>query len=59
MGEITSSCKSFTRKIEGKRQPEDLDIDGKIILAWILGKYSGEVWSGCIWLRIRTSRGLL
>jgi hypothetical protein len=25
---------------------------GKIILEWILGKYGGKAWTGCIWLRI-------
>jgi hypothetical protein len=30
-------------------------VDGKIILDWILGKQSGNVWNGCIWLRIGTS----
>jgi hypothetical protein len=30
---------------------EDLCIDKKIILEWILGKYGVGMWSGCIWLR--------
>jgi hypothetical protein len=29
----------------------------KIILEWVLGKYGGKVWTGSIWLRIRTSGG--
>jgi hypothetical protein len=29
-------------------------VDGKI-LEWILGKYGGRVWTGCIWFRIGTS----
>jgi hypothetical protein len=38
---------------------EDLDACGKIILDWILGKQCGKVWTGFIWLRTGTSRGLL
>jgi len=40
---------------EGKDYPEDLGIDVKIILEWILGK----VWTGCAWLRVQTSGMLL
>jgi hypothetical protein len=38
-----------------KDHTEDLDINGKIILEWILWKYSGKMWIGCIWPRIGTS----
>jgi hypothetical protein len=38
---------------------EDLGVDGKIILDWILGKKDGREWTGCIWLRTRISGGLL
>jgi len=31
----------------------------KIILEWILGKYGGKMWTGCIWLRIETRGRLL
>jgi hypothetical protein len=37
---------------------EDLGIDGKILYS-ILEKYGGNVWTGCICLRIGTSGGLL
>jgi hypothetical protein len=33
----------------------DTAIDGKIILEWIFGKWSGRVWTGCIWFRTGTS----
>jgi hypothetical protein len=38
---------------------EDIGIDRKIILEWIFEKWSEKVWTGCIWLRIGTSGGLL
>jgi len=38
---------------------ENLDVDGKVILHWILGKYGTKVWTGRIWPRIGTSGGLL
>jgi hypothetical protein len=38
--------------VKGKDNSEDLDVDGKIILEWILGKYGGRVWTGIIRLRI-------
>jgi hypothetical protein len=34
---------------------EDANVDGRIILEWILVKLGGKVWTGCIWLWIRTS----
>jgi hypothetical protein len=46
-------------KPEGRDDLEDLRINGKGILEWILGKYGGRVWTGLIWLRIGTSDGLL
>jgi hypothetical protein len=38
---------------------EDLGIDGRTILEWILGKEGDKLWTGFIWLRIGTSGGLL
>jgi hypothetical protein len=43
----------------GKIQPEDLGVDGKKILQYILEKQDGEAWTGFIWLRIVSSGGLL
>jgi len=34
---------------------EDISVDEKITLEWILGKLGGRVWTGLIWLRIGTS----
>jgi len=38
---------------------EDLGIDERIISLQILKKYDGRIWTGLIWLRIRTSGRLL
>jgi hypothetical protein len=38
---------------------EYLDIDDRIIVEWILGKYGTKTWTGCIQLRLGTSCELL
>jgi hypothetical protein len=43
--------------LKGRDHSEDLEVDGKIILKWVLGKYSGKVWTGLIRLRIGTRGG--
>jgi hypothetical protein len=45
--------------LKGRVRLKDLGVDGKIILKCILGEYGGNVWTGFIWLWIRTSGGLL
>jgi hypothetical protein len=44
---------------EGKKPLGNLEVDGKIILEWILGKRGGRLLTGFMWLRIGTSGGLL
>jgi hypothetical protein len=34
------------------------DIDGRIILNWILGKYNASLWTEFKWLRIQSNNGL-
>jgi hypothetical protein len=43
----------------GRDNSEDFGVDGRIILEWMLGKLGGKVWTGCMWLKIVTSSGLL
>jgi hypothetical protein len=38
---------------------EYLGVDGRIISRWIFKKVSVKLWAGFIWLRIRTSGGIL
>jgi hypothetical protein len=38
---------------------KDLGVDGNIILEWILKRSDERAWTGLIWLRLRTSDGLL
>jgi hypothetical protein len=49
--------KFWSENLKGGEDSEDQDEDGRIILEWILGKYGGKVWSGCILLRIGTTGG--
>jgi hypothetical protein len=41
------------------RKLERIDIDGRIILESILRKQGWKMWARFIWLRIKTSGGLL
>jgi hypothetical protein len=51
---------NFCSKSQKKRDYyEDLEVGGRIILSWIVEKFNEMVWTGFIWLRIRTSDGLL
>jgi len=56
---VIPSFQILSENLKEKEHSEDVGIDGKIILEWILGKWSGEVWTGLLWLRIGTSGELL
>jgi hypothetical protein len=44
---------------EGRGQSEDLDVGGRIILTWVVGKLDWRVWIGLVRLRIWTVVRLL
>jgi hypothetical protein len=46
----------WLENLKGGGHLEDLVVDGKIILEWILRKQGREVWIGFIWLRIWTKQ---
>jgi hypothetical protein len=39
--------------LKGRDNSEEVVVDGRIILEWILGTLIGKLWTGLIWLRIR------
>jgi hypothetical protein len=49
----------LSENLKEKDHSEELGVDGKIILEWILQKEGGKVWTGYIWLRIGISGGML
>jgi len=51
--------KFWSQNLKGINHSEDLGIDGKIILEWIVGKQGGKVWPGFIWLKVGISDRLL
>jgi hypothetical protein len=58
MGEIRNAL-FWSENLKGRDHSEDLGVDGRVIFEWILGKSSGKMWTGFIWLRIGTSGGPL
>jgi hypothetical protein len=56
--EMIKAHETLLRKPKGKIPLGRFDVDGKIILQWMLKKRSVRVWSRLIWLRIGTSDGL-
>jgi hypothetical protein len=40
--------KFWSKNLKGREHSEDLDVDGRTRLKWMLVKYGGKVWNGCI-----------
>jgi hypothetical protein len=49
----------LSENFKGRDHAEDLSVDKRIVLKWILGKYDGKVWTASVWLRMETSGWLL
>jgi hypothetical protein len=45
--------------LKGRDHSEDVGVDGKRILEWILGTWGGRLWSGFVWHRIVSSGAIL
>jgi len=45
----------LSENLKGRDNSEELGVDRTINNRWILTKYGGRLWTGCIWLRIGTS----
>jgi hypothetical protein len=48
MVETRNAYSIFVGKVKGRDDSEELDVERKIILEWILRKQRGEVWTGCM-----------
>jgi len=59
MGEMRNAYKISVGKPDETGHSGELGVDGKVILKWFLQKQGEKVWTEFIWLRIRTSGGLL
>jgi hypothetical protein len=51
--------KFLLKSLKGRDCLEDVGVDGKIIVEWILGKDSEKMWTEFIWLGIWTTGGFL
>jgi hypothetical protein len=49
--------KGWSEILKRRDHLEDLIIDGRIILEWMLREQAGKLWTVFIWLKIRTSGG--
>jgi hypothetical protein len=54
-----NACRILVGSQKERDHLEDLHIGGRIILNLILERQDGVIWTGVIWLMIRTSGGLL
>jgi hypothetical protein len=50
--------KFWLGSLKGKDHSEDLGVEGRKILKWILGRQGLGVWTGFIWLRKGTRGGI-
>jgi hypothetical protein len=48
----------FDESLKARENPEDLGVNGRIVLRWICWKACGRLWIGFMWLTIGTGGGL-
>jgi hypothetical protein len=58
MGEARNAYNILVGNLKDRGHLEDLNVDRRIILEWILETQDGKLWTGFIWVRIETSSGL-
>jgi hypothetical protein len=51
MREVRNAHIILVEKPKGKKHSQDLGIDGRIVLEFIVEKCGGKLWTGFIWLR--------
>jgi hypothetical protein len=57
---IDEKCIKFWSENQKERDhAEDVAVDGRTILKWIIKKQHVKVWNGFTWLKLGTSGGLL
>jgi hypothetical protein len=56
---ITILMATLRKEMPEFRTEEIMDLDGRIMLEFILQEQYGRLWTGFIWLRIGTKGGLL
>jgi hypothetical protein len=56
--DIKNATQFWLKRLRGRDHTEDLGLDGRIALKWILQKQDWRVWTGFIWLKIGTDNGL-
>jgi hypothetical protein len=48
MGDMKMHTVLWLENLKGRDHSEDLCVEGRIILEWILGKEDEKLWIGCI-----------
>jgi hypothetical protein len=56
---VGNAYKILVGKLKGVNHSEDLGIDERVIIVWILEKLGGRMCTGFVWLRTEISGGLL
>ena len=59
MGERRGLSRVLVGILRERDHLEDLGVDGRIILRWILRKWNGDAWARLVWLRTGTGGGHL